>query len=185
MKEQLTLITGNKGKVAEFSRLLGHELAHQSLEIEEIQHTNPAIVAGHKAVEAYRQLGKPVLVDDTGLHILAWGRLPGALITHYLENMGVDNIIEALSPFEDKSGQAVTALGYCDENGFQIFTGKQYGTISNTPHGRNGFGFDTIFIPVNQPNGNDKTFAEMDDVEKDLFSPRAFAIQALKEQIKL
>lgn len=177
--EQITLITGNQGKAQEFGRLLGVEISHQKIPLPEIQHTDVAVVAKAKAEAAYKELQQPVFVDDTGLYINAWGNLPGALIAWFLDNVGNEGLIRMLEGWDDRSAKVVTALGYCDGNGSQVFVGEVSGTIAGVPRGENGFGYDPIFIP----EGQSKTFAEMDDTEKDTNSMRALATQAMKRHL--
>lgn len=178
MKE-LILITGNEGKAAEFSRLLGIEVSNQKVALPELQATDVAVVAKSKAEAAYAAIGKPVFVDDTGLTIHAWGELPGALIAWFMDNVGNDGIIKMMDGWEDRSASVTTALGYCDENGSQVFTGVLRGSIAEAPRGDNGFGYDPIFVP----EGGDQTFAEMDAAQKDSVSMRALAAKAMREAL--
>lgn len=177
--EQMMLITGNEGKAKEFSRLLGINVSYQKISLPEIQHTDVSVVAKAKAEAAYEQLGGPVFVDDTGLYIHAWNNLPGALIAWFLDNVGNEGIISMLASWDDRSAKVVTALGYCDESGSRVFVGEVSGTIAEIPRGENGFGYDSIFIP----EGQIKTFAEMNDAEKDANSMRALAAKAMKNQL--
>ncbi|MDR3125545.1 MAG: non-canonical purine NTP pyrophosphatase, partial [Candidatus Nomurabacteria bacterium] len=94
--KNLTLITGNLNKVVEFERLLGFEFGHQEIDLPEIQTTDVREVVRHKARLAYEKLGRPVLVDDSGFTIEAWGELPGAFIRWFLDNVGSDGIIKML-----------------------------------------------------------------------------------------
>jgi len=57
----------------------------------------------------------------------------------------------------------------------QEFSGKVQGTISNKPAGKQGFGFDPIFIP----RGARKTFAQGGTEFKDEYSHRAIAFRKL------
>ena len=59
--------------------------------------------------------------------------------------------------------------------------GKIEGYISKNKRGKNGFGYDPIFIP----NGYSKTFAEMDYKEKLKIDHRQVAYQKLYNQIKV
>lgn len=178
MKE-INLITGSPGKAKEFERLLGIEVHNQKVELPEIQATDVAKVAKFKAEAAYKALQKPVLVDDTGLYIDAWGDLPGALIAWFLENVGNDGILKMLEGWDNRAAKVVTALGYCDENGSQVFVGELNGSIAEMSKGENGFGYDPIFIPENQS----KTFAEMTAEEKDTISMRARAAHLLRQAV--
>jgi XTP/dITP diphosphohydrolase len=177
--QNLTLITGNLGKVAEFERLLGFEFDHQKIDLPEIQTTDVREVVRAKAQLAYEKLGSPVLVDDAGLVIKAWGELPGALIKWFIDNVGNDGIIGMLGN-SSRAAYVITALGYCDENGAKIFTGITEGKIADTPRGENGYGYDAIFVPT----GQTKTFAEMTSKEKDKISMRAKAVKQLKLALK-
>lgn len=169
--DKIVIITGNDGKLCEFERLLGVDLDKCKIDLPEIQSTDIAEVAKIKAEFAFSQLGRPCFVDDTGLTINEWGNLPGALIKWFIDNVGNDGILKMLSPFDSKEAFVTTAIGYCDENGSQVFTGEVTGSIADIVRGENGFGYDAIFIP----KGSDKTFAEMTDNEKDSFSMRSLA----------
>jgi XTP/dITP diphosphohydrolase len=176
MKQIITLITGNLNKVEELSRLLGVKLDRENIDLSEVQTTSVTEVAKVKAEAAYKIVKKPVLVDDTGLTIRAWGELPGALIKWFIDNVGNVGIVEMIGD-NDRAAFAATALGYCDENGSQVFYGTVDGKVAEKPRGENGFGFDAIFIP----NGSNKTFAEMTSDEKDLFSSRAIAATKMRK----
>jgi XTP/dITP diphosphohydrolase len=135
------------------------------------------VVAEAKAKAAYQALSKPVFVDDTGLYIDAWGELPGALIAWFLDNVGNEGILKMLDGWSSRSARVVTALGYCDERGVQVFVGEVSGTIAEELRGEYGFGYDPIFIP----GGHNKTFAELTGEEKDAVSMRAIAAAKLRE----
>ena len=173
----ITLITGNVGKIAEISRLLGIEVHSQKVPLPELQATDVREVARAKAQAAYDQLKRPVLVDDTGLYIDAWGELPGALIAWFLDNVGCEGVLKMLQGWDDRSARVVTALGYCDERGVQVFDGELRGSIATELRGENGFGYDPIFVP----EGQDQTFAELTSEQKDAISMRALAATKLRD----
>lgn len=175
---QITLITGNQGKATELSRLLGRELAHQKIDLPEPQETDVSKVVEVKARAAYELLGTPVIVDDTGLTITAWGELPGALIKWFMDNVGNEGIIKMLGN-TTPTAYVQTALCYYDENGPVVALGTVNGRISEVPRGENGFGYDPIFIP----EGGDLTFAEMTDHQKDAVSMRALAAKDLQSKL--
>lgn len=177
--EKLLFITSNKNKAAEFSRLLGVDIQNQKITLPEIQDTDVSNVAKIKAEEAYSKLNRSVFVDDTGLYINAWNNLPGAFIAWFLDNVGNEGILRMLDGWEDRSAKVITAIGYCDQNGSRVFVGKVDGKIADSPKGENGFGYDPIFIP----NDQSKTFAEMNDQEKDCHSMRAIAANSMREYL--
>lgn len=175
--KDITLITGNAGKAAEFSRLLGMEVHNQKVTVPEIQSTDVREVAKVKARAAFEALKRPVLVDDTGLYIEAWHGLPGAFIAWFLDGVGNEGILKMLEGWDDRAARAVTALGYCDEQGVRIFDGERKGGIPSVARGTHGFGFDPIFMP----EGSDRTFAEMEGHEKDAHSSRGIAAGKLRD----
>jgi inosine/xanthosine triphosphate pyrophosphatase family protein len=72
----LCLITGNAGKAKEFEQLLSRSIDHQKIPLTEIQALDVREVSQRKAEQAFRELGRPVLVDDTALIVNAWNGLP-------------------------------------------------------------------------------------------------------------
>ncbi|HUK84847.1 MAG TPA: non-canonical purine NTP pyrophosphatase, partial [Candidatus Acidoferrum sp.] len=78
-----------------------------------------------------------------------------------------------------------SVIAYCDQN-FpepQCFKGESKGEITInecSPQGKPPFGFDPIF----QPNGSEKSFAEMTIEEKNGFSHRAMAIRKFAKWLK-
>jgi XTP/dITP diphosphohydrolase len=68
-------------------------------------------------------------------------------------------------------------VAYCDDSGAQLFEGEIHGTISTELRGTNGFGYDSIFIP----NGQSKTYAEMNSEEKNAVSMRGIALSKLRQ----
>lgn len=63
MKE-ITFITSHAKKAEEISWYLGHPIVHHKLDLSEVQSLDPHEVVRVKAEEAYRQLQRPVLVED-------------------------------------------------------------------------------------------------------------------------
>ncbi len=60
-----------------------------TLDLPEIQSTDPAVVVRHKlASVAALGLEDPVIVEDTGLAIDSWDGLPGALVKWFVERWG-------------------------------------------------------------------------------------------------
>ena len=57
------------------------------------------------------------------------------------------------------------------------FQGRVNGKLTFPPRGKNGFGYDPIFIPT----GKNITFGEMDPIKKETISHRFKAFKKLKE----
>ena len=67
----------------------------------------------------------------------------------------------------------ITLVGFSDSP--VIFEGIIHGAISETKAGTGGFGYDPVFVP----EGEMKTFAEMELTEKNTISHRSKAIEKL------
>ncbi len=170
------IATSNANKVREIQAILNTPVEQVEIDLSEIQSIDVEAVIEHKAREAYLRLGRPVLVEDTGLSIHAWNGLPGALVRWFLKAVGPAGICRMLDRFTDRSATAKTCLGLLDGAQVQVFTGQIHGFIATEPRGEHGFGWDAIFIPA----GFEKTFAEMSPEEKAAISMRRKAVDLLK-----
>jgi XTP/dITP diphosphohydrolase len=176
-KSRLRLASGNLAKLAEIQDILGVQVDGVRLNLIEIQALDPADVARAKASEAYKIVGEPIIVDDTGLAIDALGGLPGAFVVWFLETIGAAGIAGILPQGMRRSATATTAIAYADRTGVTVFVGSVSGVISETPRGDRGFGFDSIFVP----EGANCTYAEMEFIEKNLTSMRTQALVQLRD----
>ncbi len=179
MTEQITLITGNPGKAEQLGKYLNVPVTHHDLDLVEIQSMDIDEVVKHKVKEAYDILKKPVMVDDVSLEITTIGNLPGPFVKFFLKQLGNDGICNLVKNYENKSISATVALGYFDGTNLEIAKGEIKGTISDSPKGENGFGWDQIFVP----EGFSKTRAEMDENDYNATNPRIFAVQKLEEYL--
>lgn len=179
---KLIFATSNQNKISEVSRILGSnfEIEGTSLEIDEIQSIDPVKVAEAKAKAYFNQLKTPLIVEDTSLSFNGLNGLPGPYINDFSKALNNKGLIDLLASTDNR--RAVAQVTFCliiDENNIHTFEGKVEGTIANQEKGTNGFGWDPIFIPL----GQEKTFAEMQDSEKDTYSMRAKALSLLQQYI--
>ncbi|NIP34017.1 MAG: non-canonical purine NTP pyrophosphatase, partial [Thermoplasmata archaeon] len=63
----------------------------------------------------------------------------------------------------------------------EVMVGTSRGTVPDAPRGSKGFGFDPVFVP----EGEVRTFAEMDVAEKEAHSHRGRALARLRERLSL
>lgn len=177
----LEVATTNENKLREFRRILdGYEVKGKSLSIEEIQSLDPLKVVRHKAIEAYQANGhNPILVEETSLQIMGLGGRPGPYIKDFSEDVEMRRMMaETWLAGRDRRALARVLLTIFDGKEVHIREGKTEGTIAETLRGANGFGWDDMFIP----QGDTRTFAEMSDAEKDAYSMRTKALQALRDE---
>lgn len=175
MKE-LTFITSHAKKAEELSRYLGHPVTHHKLDLPEIQSLDPYEVVSIKAKEAYRQLKQPVFVEDFSLRFEALGHLPGPLIKWFLLELRPSGLCKMLDNYSTRKAVAQTSFALYDETGIHIFDGVIEGTIATELRGDNGYGTDNIFIP----NGQHKTWGEMNEDEQAKYSLRRIGLDKLE-----
>lgn len=175
----LRFATSNAHKVQEFSAWLGLPIEPVALHLEELQSTNLEVVVRHKLAQALVQVGGPVLVEDTALRFAAWGALPGPFIKHFIDNMGLIGLVDALSPSRNWAAEAICGIGYHDGHAAHYFEGRVSGMIV-LPMGERGWGWDPIF----RPNGSGRTYGEMLPEEKRQRSMRALALRQLADFLK-
>ncbi len=176
--EHYSFVTQSSDKVVEAERILGIKLERYELELPEIQAIEVEEVVINKVKYAYDALGgRPVMVEDTGLYIEAWNGLPGALIKWFIKYVGNEGICCMMHEFSNKRALAKTVVATYDGK-VQLFTGEVHGQLASVAMGEGGFGWDRIFIP----NGTDRTFGEMSPDEKDKFSMRRLAFEAMASQ---
>jgi XTP/dITP diphosphohydrolase len=168
-------VTSNEGKLKEVSEILGREIAAAGIDVEEIQSLDVCDVVRRKAIRSYDLVGKPVIVEDTGLYIKGLNGFPGALIKWALKTIGNKGLCEMLGS-KDRKAYSETAVCIYDGKRVEIFTGRTDGRISKSPKGHSTFGWDPIFIP----EGENLTYAEMGGIEKNKISSRAKAFKKLK-----
>ena len=176
-------VTTNEHKRREVQQILGVALEGAGLDLPEIQALDPAGVAAEKARAARGALGDtdlPVLVEDSGLMVDAWGGFPGALTKWVMQSVGNEGLLRMLAPEEDRSASAVCVVALAGADGeVRTFRGEVRGTIAESPRGDGGFGYDPVFVP----GWSAETYAEMGEA-KNAGSHRARAFGAVKEWLE-
>ncbi len=181
LPESITFVTGNAGKVDEMRALLdplGVAIIPDGRGYPEIQHD--ALEGVAEAAAGYllaTGVEPPFLLEDAGLFVSALQGFPGVYSRHALETIGNEGVLRLLQDVELESrGAAFRAnLCYVDPDGVpHHFEGTCKGRIAERPGGDLGFGFDPIFIP----DGEARTFAQLDPAEKNEISHRGAAGRA-------
>ncbi len=178
MFSQFKFVTGNANKAREAGAILG--LTLEQVEVDglfEIQTKDIEELVRHKTQQAHAALNCPVMVEDSGLIFNAWKGLPGALVKWFETTVGCEGMLKMLEGFDDRSATAVCCFGVHDGENIQIVRGEVNGRIASEIRGSNGFGWDVFFIP----DGDDRTYAEMQPQEKNAISHRKRALEQLKK----
>lgn len=142
-------ITGNEHKAKFLAKLLGMELEHHKLSLDEIQSADPREVIEHKVRQAYEILKRPVLVEDTCMGLDELGGLPGTFIKFFIEQEnGGEKICRMADGLSSRRAAATVTFGYYDGTDLRFFQSSIHGEIAKHP-GRpiSGFGWDIVFIP--------------------------------------
>ena len=185
---QIVFATNNENKLREIRHILGDTFTLLSLDdlniSEDIPETEPTLEGN--AIQKVRFIHNIVnmnaFADDTGLEIETLNGLPGVNSARFAgEDKNSDaNIEKALSMMgnaKNRNARFRTVIALIFEGREYLFEGIVNGHILNEKRGKEGFGYDPVFLP----EGKNMTFAEMPLDEKNLISHRARAFEKLRE----
>lgn len=176
----LYFATGNKEKVKEAQAILEIPIEIVNIEVDEVQSQDLEYVARKKAEEAFKVLEKPVIVDDVGFKIEAWGGFPGPLIKHLLNAMGNKGLLKAMENETNRKITVQNVIALHDGDEVHTFLGEFHATLANEEKGEDGWGFDVIVIP----EGERLTLAELGTSHKNKMSHRALSLLKFKEYLE-
>jgi XTP/dITP diphosphohydrolase len=183
----LVLATRNRHKLREFARLLAAtELDPLPDDVELPPETGETFLenAFGKARAAAAATGRASIADDSGIAADALGGRPGVYSARYAGENASDEENLALLIAQVPPGTGlhyICALVYVDpvSGREEAFEGRCDGVMSGAPHGDGGFGYDPVFIPVD--DREQRTMAELSDAEKDAISHRGRALAAFED----
>ena len=186
--KNIFFFTGNKNKYSEIKRLL-KKTNLKIYTLNNFKNFREPIESGKSFAEnakiksdfGFIKTNIPCFADDSGICIKALNYKPGIFSKRYLNKFksNKDCFNKIINQVEKSGEQAAffkTSISLTIRLGITVcFEGVVRGKISNKVCGKNGFGYDPIFIP----NGYSKTFAEMDIKTKNLISHRSIAMKKL------
>ncbi len=193
-RKRLIIASNNAGKLREFKELLSpygfdvvsmreagfnEEIVEDGDTFEENAHI--------KARAVFEATGEPTIADDSGLEIDFLDGAPGVYSARYAGENATDKerCEKVLSEMHGVARELRDARFVCTiyfiyaEDDEYSVRGEVNGYIGDEPQGKNGFGYDPIFM-VN----DDESMAELDEEEKNRISHRAMAFQKLSEILK-
>lgn len=184
------LATNNAHKVIEMKRILaplGIEAITQKeagvdIDVEETGATFEEN-AFLKAQSVSKATGKPAIADDSGLCVDALDGKPGIYSARYAETNDerIAKLLKELDGENNRSARFVSAICcYFSEDDYFCVRGECLGRILTAPTGKDGFGYDPIFVPL----GEELSFAEMSAEMKDGFSHRGKSLAALEKRLE-
>jgi len=189
--ETIVLASHNRNKAQEIQMLLGnqfHVILQQAFDIPPIEETGATFEENAllKAKTVYDIIGLPVIGDDSGLEVVALNNQPGVYSSRFAgDNASDDDNIDKLLrkmhniPTEKRTARfrcVVAFLGTSSDDQPVFFEGEWAGYIAKERRGKNGFGYDPVFVDLQ----SNLTAAELESDQKNKISHRGKAIQFLK-----
>ncbi|CAI3289786.1 ribonuclease PH [Enterococcus cecorum] len=186
----IMIATGNMGKAKEFEKMFakaGYQIKTMKdfPELPEVQETGQTFEenARLKAETIANILQCPVLADDSGLTVDAFGGMPGIYSARFAGEQKSDasNNAKLLHELTNVADENRTAQFHCTlvfaapQKESLVVEGIWNGRIARIPRGENGFGYDPLFIV----DGLEKTSAELTPEEKNEISHRGQAMKKL------
>ena len=192
--DQIFIGSNNKGKLKEIANLLPKSLkiySNLDYKIPSPKETGTTFEQNSllKAKYFSKKTKKICLSDDSGIEIDILDKAPGVYSANWSGkkrnfNLAIKKVYREISK-KDKDwkkkkikARFICALTIFWPNGkFIIRSGKIEGRISNLKRGKNGFGYDPIFIP----HGKRQTFGEMDQQKKYRLDHRFVAFTKIRK----
>lgn len=140
-----------------------------------------------KARALAAESGLPAVADDSGLAVDVLGGAPGIFSARWAGRHGddranLDLLLAQLGDIapEHRRARFVCAAALVTPEGVEhVVRGELVGTLLTEPRGDGGFGYD----PILQPEGHDRSCAELSADEKNAISHRGQAFRALAPTI--
>ena len=191
---ELLIGTNNKGKYKEIRDLLPNYIKTYSvLDFKLKSPKEDGLTFKDNSIIKAKYFSKKTnlicIADDSGLQIDILNKYPGIYSARWGGNGGdfkkaIKRVYRELSKNDKKWQQkkikarfiCVLSIFNLDEKIVSVL-GKVEGYISKEPRGKNGFGYDPIFIPKNKK----KTFGEMKFAEKYKIDHRFDAFKKIKK----
>ena len=189
--KKILIGTHNKGKFKEISFLISkkfRKIDPTLLKIPSPKETGKTFTSNSKLKANFfsQYVDYPVISDDSGLCIRALNQQPGIYSARLAKKQGsffkaMKYILNKMKNKKNRSATFVCSLSFKLPKKKPInVIGKIKGSISYNILGKNGFGYDPIFIPDNYS----KTFGEMLKSKKIKIDHRFIAFKNLKKKVK-
>ena len=191
---KLLIGTNNKGKYKEIKDLLPKYIkTHSTSEFKLKSPRENGLTFTENSLIKSKYFSKKTklicLADDSGLEIDLLDKSPGIYSARWAGKKGdfkkaINKVYKELSKkdqnwkFKKVKARFICALSICYlDKKIASVLGKVEGYISEKPKGKNGFGYDSIFIPKNQR----KTFGEMSLIQKYKIDHRFVAFKKIRK----
>lgn len=192
MKRELVFATHNAHKLDEVRDIVKDNFEIISLTdigcFDDIEESGSTLEdnARIKARFVKEKYGYDCFGDDSGLEVDALNGAPGVYSARYAGGNGHDSeanvkkLMHEMEGASDRKAHFRTVIVLLLDGKEYQFDGRVDGTITSIPQGNEGFGYDPVF----QPDGFDKTFAQLGMEVKSEISHRARAVKKLCKFLK-
>lgn len=181
---KIVFATNNAHKLQEVREILGSGFEVVSLKelgcFDDIPETADTLQGNSllKAEYIHTKYGCNCFADDTGLEIEALNGAPGVYSARFAgepsnSQANRTKVLNLMSEQTNRKAQFRTVVTLILDDVVYTFDGKVEGVITTTERGDSGFGYDPIF----QPDGYNKTFAELPAETKNEISHRGRAMK--------
>lgn len=194
VRKRLIIASNNAGKLREFGELLSPygfdviSMREAGFDGEIVEDGDTFEENAHiKARTVFEATGEPTIADDSGLEIDFLNGAPGVYSARYAGEGATDKdrcekVLNEMHGVEKELRDArfVCSLYfiYAEDDEYSV-RGEVNGYIGYEPQGKNGFGYDPIFMV-----SDDESMAELSEEEKNRISHRAMAFRKLSEILK-
>jgi non-canonical purine NTP pyrophosphatase (RdgB/HAM1 family) len=160
--DSIAIVTRNPRKFSYFKMACGEfdiPVEQLKLPVDEIQGNDPEKIAVHKARQAYKLAGRPVVVDDKFWSILALRGFPGPYMHEMTQWLKPEDFLALMAGKTDRSVSITDTLIYYDGKKTKIFRAMRHGVMTEEPRGNAGSSMGKITILQNLG----KTMSELED----------------------
>ena len=191
--KKILIATNNPGKFKEIKELLPQKIRYfkpKDFNMKEPVENGKTFQANAKIKSLYGAKSSNIVCisDDSGIEILELNNQPGIYSARWAGrkknfNLAIQKVYKKLKKKNKLNSKAnfVCCLSIALPDGTsREFIGRIKGRIVFPAKGKNGFGYDPIFIPY----GQKKTFGELKKREKQKISHRYKAFKKIKKYFK-
>ena len=173
-------VTSNDHKLQEATAVLAqHNIGVKKFATEkkiEIQHVDLEEIASTALALVLQHTAEPVFVEDSGLFVHQLNGFPGPFSSYVHETLGYEGLLKLMEEGKSRKAEFRSSVAFgIGGKWLATFSSVTEGTIQPQARGKNGFGFDPVFVPM----WTQKTFGEMELKEKLVYSHRSKALSKL------
>jgi len=156
--KSVVFLTANESKHHEVQRLLaGLDVRWNRLDLARPETDDLEAIARARAAEAFRRLGTPCFLENTGLYLWDHRGAPGASFKRAWRALGEAGFAARYGGARGVARVVVALAESPEPTEARVFEGSIAGTLLTAPRGEGAFGWDRLWVP----DGYERTLGEM------------------------